>query len=654
MLNNKISQSTINRNGSMNSTVPAPVNPNPSSSVNSTAGLEKGQLIRGEVTDLRSNEVSVKLEDGRMLSGKIEESGNLAIGDKVVFRVEDVSLKSLTLKIIANSDFTSGENTIEKALEAAGLSKNSRNSSIVRELLNQQMSIDKKTISLLIQQSVLHKETPIETLVLMNKYHVPVNESNIRQFIAYQHSEHSILNEIGSLADSITDLFRPNGDMPGSEYLTHSSDLLNLLLSRSGEVLDNVVSNPMSAVLTPGDLNQTDLNQSGLNQTDSITAHGSLGNKDNLTTGNFLSQSDALKLVTILESDTMTKSLLGSEFLSSLSDGSADLREAAQTLNNLLTNTGSAALSPEMMEKLQSSPELQTILSADGGLMYANNEIGSSLNLSDRLNLANSMESFIQTDKPNLSPAGESISLLKDRIVAGTVSTGDILKWVHDNLNKANEASANTLLSSKEFKLLLKENLLNKWTMDPQAITKSEDINRHFEGLLNQINDLKDYMEQSATASNSNIGGQVNHLNENINFMNTLNEFFNYVQLPLKFKNQFANSELYVYSRKKSGRTANDGISVLLHLDMAHLGPLDVFLDLHDKQLISKFYLDNTDVIKLITSNMYLLGDTLNAKGYTFNTEILPREKTVNVVDDFLKDDTQPASLTRYNFDLRA
>ncbi len=651
MLSNNISQSNTGIQQSKNPAPTSSVNPGSSQPANSTAGLEKGQLIRGEITDLRSNEVSVKLEDGRVLSGKLEDSKNLAIGDKVVFRVEDVSLKSLTLKIISNTDFTSGENTAEKALEAAGFGKNSHNMSIVRELLNQQMSIDKKTISLLIKQSVLHKETSVQTLVLMNKYHLPVNEANISQFTAYQNSEHSILNNIGTLADSIADFFTPSGDVAYPEYLTRSTRFLNLLLNRSGDAAAGTSPNPAD-IKTPDPL-MTDLPVSNLTDVSSFAAGGTDGNVIRLATGSFLSQADALELVQILKSDSITESLLNQKFLSALSEGSADLGEAAQTLTRLLNDPVSASLSSEMKAALANSPAAGAILSANEEFLQAGRETGLYLNLQDRINLVNVLDSFYHSGNSPLSSGSESFPELKNRIMAGNLSSEEILNWVQDNLNKADEASAKTLLSSKEFKLLIKDDLLNKWTMDPKTLTGNEDVNRHFESLLHQINGLKEYMEQSLPG-NTNIPGQVSQLHENISFMNDLNQFFTYFQLPLKLRNQFANSELYVYSRKKPGRTAEEGISVLLHLDMEHLGPLDVFLDLHEKHLVSRFYLDTPDVMELIGSHINKLEEILTEKGYTLNTEILKREKAVNIVDDFLKEDPQPASVTRYNFDLRA
>lgn len=44
---------------------------------------------------------------------------------------------------------------------------------------------------------------------------------------------------------------------------------------------------------------------------------------------------------------------------------------------------------------------------------------------------------------------------------------------------------------------------------------------------------------------------QVNSLTQNVEFMNHLNQIFQYVQLPIKLANETAHGELYVYSKKR-------------------------------------------------------------------------------------------------------
>ncbi len=647
MINNSIQPSGAGIHQTRSSSSPITLNTNASQTGNSTAGLEKGELIRGEITDLRNGEVSVKLEDGRTLSGKLEGSRDLSIGDKVVFRVEEVSVKNLTLKIIANTDFESADTTIEKALVEAGLAKSNRNNEIVKELLNQQMSIDKKTIALLIKQSLLYKDTPLHTLVLMNKYHIPVNEASIGQFNTYQNSGQSILNSFNTMADSVAELFNPSGEISYSNYLTQSTGLLSLLLNHNNEA--SAPGQPIN-----GNASQPEPDPGmGNNTAGSLSSDNALNSQAPPTAGNLLSQNQLFNLAGLLQSDPLAESLLDSKFIASLTNGSVDIQTAAETLTKFLNTTKESGLSSDLASRLSALPALQTILAAGEELKSSSQELAVSIPLSGREMLSKALEDFIP--EHNLtSSEREFMSVLKERILTGNITSGEVLTWIQDNLGKAGEDSLKAFLSSKEFSTLIKDDLLKQWTLAPKDLTQKDAVERHFESLINQMNTLKEFAEQAAGDRGTNLSGQVSHLQDNFNFIQTLNQFFTYVPIPLKLRNQFTDGELYVYTRKKSGRSAADGISVLLHLDMDHLGPLDIYLDLKDTHLTGKFYLDNTPAMNLISSNLPLLKEALEKKGYSIYTEVLEREKTVNVVEDFLKTATPAASVTRYNFDLRA
>ena len=623
MLSNNITQSNTGMGQAINSSTissnasaTAPATSSNSPSVNITAGLEKGQLIRGEVIDLRSNEVSVKLEDGRLLNGKLENSANLSIGENVTFRVEDVSLKNLTLKIVADAQYNLPDTTIDKALDAAGLSRNIRNHSIVQELLHQHMSIDKKMISNLIQQSITNKDVSVNTLVLMNKYHIPITETNINQFEAYRSGEHSILKEIGQLTNSISELFTQTGNTD-AVTVSQGRDILNLILQ------DN-------APLTSQNQNTDTLL---LNSTERM------GESQNalVTTGSLLSQQESSALVDLLKNLTnadspdklnnLSELNTSSELLNSIQDGTANLRDVAHVLQTL---------------DHENSTITQSLLSAYEELQYNNNEIGVFLPDEERSNLLTSLKNFsLPQDITNL-------------ITSGDISSHDLLTHIQQKLGSVAEIDSKELFASKEYQTLIKEELTAKWSFTPDSLTKENPIQRHFESLSNELNDLMNYMEKATGSNNSAVSQQANQLQDNMDFMKTLNQMFTYVQLPLRLKNQNVHSELYVYTRKKAGRTAKDGISVLLHLDMEHLGPMDIHIDLHHKNVVSKFYLNHEDSIQLVSSHLSQLEEALQVKGYSLNTEIIKRTKEIDIVEDFMQQDTSIPSVTRYNFDIRA
>lgn len=142
-------------------------------------------------------------------------------------------------------------------------------------------------------------------------------------------------------------------------------------------------------------------------------------------------------------------------------------------------------------------------------------------------------------------------------------------------------------------------------------------------------------------------------MQENIQFMNTLNQIFPYVQLPLKLTEQLTHGELYVYTKKKDLSAQNKEVSILLHLDMDALGPTDIHLSMLQQNVTAKFYLNEPDTEALVSEELPALTSALQKKGYTLNASVMHRTKEPDIVSDFMADgDAVP--MKRFRFDIRA
>mgnify|MGYP006922382152 FL=1 len=161
-----------------------------------TGGFEKGQLLKGEIIDLRDRDVKIQLSDSRIIHAHLDTNTTLSIGSRATFQVTQASLSSMSLKIIAENAAITSEQMIDKALEGAGLPHTERNITAVKALLENQMSINKFSIQNLLKQATLFQNASIETLVLMNKYHLPMTEVTTSQFEAYRNYEHRIIQQL--------------------------------------------------------------------------------------------------------------------------------------------------------------------------------------------------------------------------------------------------------------------------------------------------------------------------------------------------------------------------------------------------------------------------------------------------------------------------
>ena len=129
---------------------------------------------------------------------------------------------------------------------------------------------------------------------------------------------------------------------------------------------------------------------------------------------------------------------------------------------------------------------------------------------------------------------------------------------------------------------------------------------------------------------------------------------FTYIQLPLKMQGREANGELFVYTNKKSLANKEGAVSALLHLDMEHLGSVDVHVSLNNQKVSTKFYLEDDSSLDLIANHIDMLNERLERRGYSMNAEFLTRDGTQNVMDEMLSQSKNISVLAGYSFDARA
>lgn len=211
-----------------------------------------------------------------------------------------------------------------------------------------------------------------------------------------------------------------------------------------------------------------------------------------------------------------------------------------------------------------------------------------------------------------------------------------------------------SLLDGKEFKAILKKDMQSQWMLEPQEVAKERSVDKLYERLDRQMNQLSQALSQTARADTP-LGRTVSNVSGNIDFMNQLNQMFAYVQIPLKLQNQEANGELFVYTNKKSLARKDDSVSALLHLDMEHLGSVDVHVTLSGGERVStKFYMQDDASLDLIAEHIDMLNQRLEKQGYTMSAEFINRDEETNVMEEILKQDKNISILSEYSFDARA
>lgn len=211
---------------------------------------------------------------------------------------------------------------------------------------------------------------------------------------------------------------------------------------------------------------------------------------------------------------------------------------------------------------------------------------------------------------------------------------------------------AKELFSAKEFLNILKSELQKQWFMEPQNVD-NKSMEELYKRVQEQANRLLSEISNFAK-EDSGLYKAVANIKENVDFMNQLNQMFTYVQLPLKMANQNAHGDLYVYTNKKSLAKKDGKVTALLHLDMEHLGPMDIYVSMQDQKVSTKFCLEKEEHLDFLEKHMHILTERLNKRGYQIQTEVTSHEKSANVMDEMLKQEKGNMVISQYAFDVRA
>lgn len=265
-----------------------------------------------------------------------------------------------------------------------------------------------------------------------------------------------------------------------------------------------------------------------------------------------------------------------------------------------------------------------------------------------------------------LKNAGSDKGII-DEISKGEISSKDALRLINDAMQgkgmagngaqilfKDNTDAWKELLHGSAVGKLLQNALEKNWLMKPENVGSKEKVEEFYEQLRSQTGKLAD-MTSSALGKDSGLYQNVNRMSQNIDFMNQLNQTFTYVQVPLKMSSQNANGDLYVYTNKKNLAAKNGSVSAFLHLDMDHLGSVDVYVAMEKQRVSTNFKVRDDSVLDLIEANIDLLNKRLEKRGYKLHPSVEVTEKEVSVVEEMQKQmgqNTMP--IAQYSFDARA
>lgn len=223
-----------------------------------------------------------------------------------------------------------------------------------------------------------------------------------------------------------------------------------------------------------------------------------------------------------------------------------------------------------------------------------------------------------------------------------------------DELFQELDKGKNATNLTRIFERIWNKEVSGQWNMEPETLFDKKQVKNYYEKLETSIKQLEKVLNETVSLK-SPAAKAVHNTASNLDFMNQLHQMHAYIQLPLKMANQNAHGELYVFSNKKNLTKQDGKVTALLHLDMEHLGKMDVYVALEDKKVSTNFYLEKEEYLDFLEANMDMLNTRLQKRGYECSIKTsLRNEEEESVMSIIEKQQGQSVMLSTQAFDVRA
>lgn len=577
--------------------------------VSSVGELEVGNIFEGTVNSVRGGKVLLALGNGQMVLAQMDGRVNITPGSSMFFQVKSNDGETVAIRPYTGAGNT-GNPILLNALTTAGLPATERNFVMVDSMMKEQMPVGKQSLLEMVRVLNANPDVKVPTLVQMTKMGIPINAQTAAQFENYLTDSHTIFSQMDDAINQITGVFE-NEEMTGEAAFAVNEKILDILEQenpRAVVLLEEMQGETQKAAAAPEQ-------QGGAAGAEPISLNGEAAGK-----------------VPEQQMDASVK-----EAVQTLAEGRVPL--SGEPLSSLFSEEQLAHLT----KILQSVPALATDTQLFPGLTPDETFVDT---------MSPEEQSFMGTKEAPLPEEASKAVLNKD------MNVGEFLTAVRNALEENSIygfAGVKRLFSSKEYQTALRSVMEQQWLIKPEELRQEHKVSELYDRLEAQMNQME-HLIRAAGAEAQSFHTAAADVQSNIEFMNQVNQVYNYVQIPLRLSGQNASSELYVYRNRRNQSDPGGELTAFLHLDLEHLGPTDVSIKLKEKNVTANFYLDDDASYELVEKHLPILEKHLKKKGYFCKVTVAKEPvESANFVENIReKENSAAATLHRYSFDVKA
>ncbi len=537
--------------------------------------MNVGDVFTGQIKDLAGSTIELMLSDKSSIQAKLASMMKLQIGQTMSFEVTSntggkVQLTPLYANLTAQSQ-------VGRALGEAGLPVDARNSEMVQSMMEQGMKIDADSLLSMARTVTNYPDAAPSSIVTMKALNIPLSPENVEQFEVYRNNAHQIAEHVGSIADGFAQVA---GESSGMNEM-----LLNVFVGEADPAIADLLreakayaaENPDSEELpVPGEAAED------ATQTGQETA-------------------DAVKGEAAVPEEAGTRAV---------PDGEGEVPGKAAVTEQSRTEGGSEAVRPNLYGENTVTDDLEEL--------YTPREKETLAEDLNRLGVPKSLTAKIMNNELTTK---DTLNLVRSAISEGTQGL---------NPEEAAQFGENVkaLLKKPEYAKLVKNEIMNELLMKPEEVADKEKVQEYFQRVVRDTAKAAEVLNASGRGDTTLAAANQN-LHDNVDFMNQMNQVFTYMQMPLKMASEAQHGDLYIYTNKKKLKSGDGNVSALLHLDMTHMGTMDIHVSMNPEGVVNThFILQREELLDFVAEHLPELDERINARGYHMHSDVsLNKEK---------------------------
>ena len=585
--------------------------------------LKEGEIFEGSVNSIDNGKVTIGLANGQTMTARLDSGVSLLEGQSVFFQVKSNDGNLIQIRPVSLGSLDANP-TLLKALDMANIAATERTINMVNSMMQNSLSISPESLAAMNRAMINNPGVDPQTLVTMSKYGMEMTPENVNMFQNYANDKALIIDNFDTISEMLPELMSSK-ELSASDVISINNSIRELFIPEVAVSEEAVVAseqaNPQAGQTPVVDTSVT--NEANTNQSNNIEVNP--------------------------QSAAQVKDAV-------INNAQDEVIDIVNQIPNSEQAAKAQGIVPESEILTNSKVDInqQVIINENEASNQVLNSFAGEKQITSFNTLLNSLPDF---PKDNLQIFSEDGSLRADADI------NQVFKEITDYFNNHPDIPKETLndiIREPLYKGILKNIIANSFAMEPKDITKPGEISKLYERVLKQTEALERLMASFSGKAAETIKNQTAEIRQNINFMNSANEMYNFVQIPLKMYNQNTDSMLYVRQNKKSSYEAGEEITAFLHFDMEHLGSTDVFIRLKENNVGCKWNLASEESMKLIEDNLDILTARLEAKGFSVKSEVTCGEPKTSFVEDFLgappvsTEDRSEGLVHRYSFDMRA